>query len=373
MPSAELQVAVLHTVHEDRNRSMALYARGLGDALAARGLRIEHVAPRPVLEARTGALATLDSLAVRFLAYPAQARRLRADVFHVVDHAVAGVVRGLDPARTVVTCHDLLLLALEAGRLGIPPRDRLAARIFRRQTAHLRRVAAVAAVSERTRRDLVELLGVDPARVEVIPPGLNHGLRPGAIDREAARRRLGLRGPVLLHVGQAAFYKNVEGCLRVLARVREGGLPATLARAGEPLRPAQRALAERLGVAPHVLDLGPVSAEALAELYGAADVLLFPSLYEGFGWPPLEAMAAGLPVVCSDAGALPEVAGAAGRVVPAGDEAGLAGAVAEVCTRPALAEAMRARGLAQAARYGWDRTAASFEALYRRLLGGGAA
>jgi glycosyltransferase involved in cell wall biosynthesis len=366
-----VHVTLLHAYRDTENRSMWLYARKLGESLGRRGVDVHHVCPGPLLPRaalRIGVLSRLDSLAGRFLVYPRLARGIDADVFHVVDHSQAHLLDHIEPSRTVVTCHDLILLLLDAGRIATDHRDRIAAAIFRRSVGSLRYAARVVAVSERTRRDAVELLGVDPRRIEVIPPGLNHPFAPRRGLRDATRGRYGLRRAAVLHVGHADFYKNVEGCLRVLARVRAAGIDAELVRVGEPLRPAQRHLASRLGLADHVRELGRLDADALAAMYVAADVLLFPSLYEGFGWPPLEAMASGLPVVCSNAGALPEVVADAARLADPLDEAALAEAVEQVCTVPAVAQAMRERGLRVAARDGWDATAARYAALYEQVL-----
>jgi glycosyltransferase involved in cell wall biosynthesis len=169
----------------------------------------------------------------------------------------------------------------------------------------------------------------------------------------------------VLHVGLPEFYKNLEGCLRIVARLRAGGLDVAFVRAGERLRSAQLALAEKLGAAGAVRDLGPLSPDDLAALYAASDVLLFPSLYEGFGWPPLEAMASGLPVVSSRAGGLGELVDDAALTAEPDDVAQLADHVAAVLTVPRVAEGLRAAGLARSAGFGWSRTAAQVMDVYR--------
>ena len=319
----------------------------------------------------SSALSRIDGLWGRYVRYPALARRVAADVIHVVDHSHAHLVAVLPRARTVVTCHDVILLALAAGRIETEQRLPLATFLFRRDVAHLREAAAVVADSERTRRDLVDLVGVRQEAVEVIPPGLVPPRPQAAGDREAARRRAGLVRPTILHVGHTGFYKNLEGCLQVLSLVRRGGIDARFVHAGAPLQPSQVALAERLGVVGSVEDRGRVPADVLADLYEAADVLLFPSLYEGFGWPPLEAMASGLPVVCSSVGSLPEVTGDAALVAGPHDHVVLAGQVSSVLTDPGTAESLRRLGRIRAAAFTWEETARRMELLYRRVSDGG--
>jgi glycosyltransferase involved in cell wall biosynthesis len=233
----------------------------------------------------------------------------------------------------------------------------------------MRRARCIIAVSEQTRRDLIALLGIDPATVRVIYSGLNEAFRPMPERRNEIRARLGLSsGPLVLHVGQVGFYKNVEGCLRVVARLRKQGIEATFVRAGNTLAPAQRDLQRRLGLDGAVRDLGRMGGVDLADLYAACDVLLFPSLYEGFGWPPLEAMASGLPVVCSRSGSLAEVVGTAALTAEPEDVEGLTRHVAAALTDQAVARDLRQRGLARARFFEWDRATGEILEVYRQVV-----
>jgi glycosyltransferase involved in cell wall biosynthesis len=367
------RVALLHSYGDSTKPSMRRYAMELGDALGARGLPVDHVfvestLPRALLSRRSVAL--LDGLWGRYARYPAIARGTRASVFHIVDHSFARLAQAVGGSRSIVTCHDVMLLALAAGRIDSPRRDALATFLFRRDVSHLREAAAVVADSECTRQDLIDLVGLAPDRVEVIPPGLDAAPQRGPEAREVARRKFGWNGPTLLQVGHSDFYKNVEGCLEVLARIRRGGLDARLVHAGAPLRPSHFALAERLEVRDAVDDRGLVGDEELEDLYAAADVLLFPSLYEGFGWPPLEAMARRLPVICSTAGSLPEVLGDAALTADPHDHAALAAHVAAVLGDPGKADSLRHRGLVRASLFRWEETARRMELLYRRVTDG---
>jgi glycosyltransferase involved in cell wall biosynthesis len=376
-----MRVALLHNYRDEQQPSMRLYAERLGDALMRRGVSVTRVRPPAIVpdawRARSPTWGKLDGYVGRFAVYPRLVRDLAADVIHVIDHGQAYLVGGLDGRRTVVTCHDVILLALAHGRIGsgvVPP---VALHLLRISIELMKRATAVIAVSEQTKRDLTALVGVDSDRIQVIPPGLNQPFAPNPERGRAARRRWGLDarggdGPLVLHIGRT-FYKNIPGVLRVVHRLRAGGVNARLVRIGRPLVGEERALAGRLGVQRAVIELGAVSDAELPALYNAVDLLLFPSLYEGFGWPPLEAMASGTPVVCSRAGSLGEVVGGAALTADPEDVEALAWHAASVLDDESLRAALVQRGLAHAAQFHWARTAEAVAGVYQRVMSESAA
>jgi glycosyltransferase involved in cell wall biosynthesis len=343
---------------------MRLYADRLGDALLRQGLSVTRVRPPAIVpeewRTRSATWAKLDIQFGRFAVYPRLVRGLDADVIHVIDHGQAYLLNGLPASRTVVTCHDVILLALAHGRIGtaaVPP--------FALQILHVSLAAAIVADSEQTKRDLVAFIGLPPHRITVIAPGLNQPFSPDPERGAALRRRLGLGdGPLVLHIGRT-FYKNISGVLRVVHGLREQGIPARFVRTGRPLSGPERALAERLGIVDAVVELRGVPDEELPALYNAVDLLLFPSLYEGFGWPPLEAMASGTPVVCSRAGSLGDVVGEAALTADPEDIAALTWHSAAVLTDSRLRQSLIERGLAHTAQFSWERTAAQLIDVYR--------
>lgn len=325
----------------------------------------------PTLARRVGLERSASHMA-RFIRYPVAAARLPADVYHVVDQAYADLAAFLPRARTVATCHDLMLLrAAEDGDVGFRGRRSTVFR-YRWSTSFLSRIARVICVTETTRRDAVRLRGVAEGRTSVIPPGVDERFRP--VDaKEEARAQFPKLSPwehVVLHVSTGHPYKNAAQTLRVVAALRDAGLRTCLARVGRPLKPDERQLAQALRIDDALIELGLVSDEQLVHAYRAADVLLFPSYYEGFGLPPLEAMASGTPVVISQAPALLEVGGGAALAAPADDTRALTQAVRSVLEKADVRERLRERGLRRAQQFTWDRAREAYERVYIEVLSG---
>jgi len=210
----------------------------------------------------------------------------------------------------------------------------------------VRAAARVIVLSGFVRDRAVARLALDPAAIRVVPSGVDHDrFRPGDAERE----------PFLLYPARPWPHKNHELLFRAFAQVRRERPELRLVLTG----------GGDFGRVPESVDVrGRVDKEELARLYRTASALVFPSLYEGFGQPPLEAMASGCPVACSDAGALPEVVGDAARLFDPRDPDAVAAAVRDVLDAPGE---WRERGLARAARFSWDATARATEAVYREV------
>ena len=224
-----------------------------------------------------------------------------------------------------------------------------------------RRAAHVVTVSEFSRRELIDLLGVSPERVSVIAGGVDERFRPDA-DAPAAAAALQVSGPYVLAVGSATARKNFAALELAARRLRARGI-ALVAAGGS--RPQFRAEDEE--DAASVRQLGYVPDHLLPGLYAGARALVLPSLYEGFGLVCLEAMAAGVPVVASNRGALPETCGDAALLVEPTDQEAIAAALEQVLDDEALRTRLRAAGLARAAELTWDRTASETHALLTRI------
>ncbi len=261
--------------------------------------------------------------------------------------------------RVVLTIHDL------AFRL-YPETAPITGRWLRRLDEALPAAAEIITVSEATRRDLLDLYPIDPDRVTVIHHGLDPDrFRPASPEEvHRVRARFGIDRPYLLFVGGIEARKNLPAVLRAYAALPKDVRPAlVLAGASVPWYPEGRtALATGLSALPadareRVILTGYVSDPDRGPLYTGADALVFPSLYEGFGLPVLEAMACGTPVLTSDVSALPEVAGDAAVLVNPGDEEAIRDGIRRILQDGGLRDRLRQAGLARAALFRWEDTA----------------
>lgn len=356
-----MRVTLFRAFPDAYRQSMTVYADRLLEHLRA------VMAPGESVAAYLPPSVALHPRPARYWSQYVRYRRLapaaQGDVSHVIDHAYAHLVHGLDARRAVVTVHD----AIGLGGGGAGP-FRLVRRL---NVSGLRKAAAIICDSTATARRLLETVDCRPERIEVIPLGVDERFfsAGGAPPPQPA-------GPpafTILHVGHTRSYKNIPAVLRVVAMLgRSMGESVRLLKVGEALTPDQQRLVRELGLANRITHLGFVDDDRLPEAYRAADVLLFPSLDEGFGLPVLEAMAAGVPVVASNRGALPEVVGDAGILVDPEDPGGLAEGVAGVLGNPELRARLVAAGRRRARLYSWEATAAKTLEVYRRVHGGAA-
>lgn len=271
---------------------------------------------------------------------PSRFRPHRLDLIHF-PHYIYPFWAGL-PA--VVTIHDLIHLLFP--RHHRTPFHRWYARLVMVQGA--RRARRIITVSEHSKGDILRHLKVPAHKVKVIYNGLLGTFSPdeGGGAEGRVRRRFGLDPPYLLYVGNAKEHKNLPGLFEAYRRLQARLLPRGPLLA---LTLRREDLRGKMGPLPEgVRFLGMVEPTELVDLYRSACLLVLPSLYEGFGYPPLEAMACGTPVVASDAASLPEVAGEAALLVPAGDLDRLCDALYDVVTKGELRAELRRRGLERA-------------------------
>lgn len=295
----------------------------------------------------------------------ALAGRLRLDVVHD-PVGVAPFGLGTAPARSIITIHDVIPLSFP----GVS--TRMDALIYRRWLPFaVRRVDRVLTVSESSRADIQRLLGVPPHRIDVIQPGVGAQFHSvSTADTASARKKYDLPERFILSVGNVEERKNVRRVIEAYAHIRCSGLPHKLVIVG-PHNWRFGEIVEAANLSDFRDDVrftGYVDAADLPAIYSAADVFAFPSLYEGFGLPLIEAMAVGTPTVTSNRSSLPEAAGDAALTVNPEDSRAIADAITRLLTDWTLANDLRERGLARAAEFTWERTARGVLNSYQAVL-----
>ena len=357
---------------DSASRGIGTYLRGLLDGMAGIGF-----APQVAVLLGGGAPEPND-LAGRGLVVGARTLRLERRAQVLADPLLVAMALRGHPARlyhaveygqpqrasipVVVTVHDLIPFLLP----GYSWRSRLLRRPGLRL---LRNADAIIAPSSATARDCIRIAGVDPERIHVVPHGLSPRYRPAPPEAvEAARARFGLRRPYLLGIGTFEPRKGLPHLVEVTHRLRRDH-DVDLVVAGQQglFEPAVRAQLATLG--DHGRELGFVETEDLVALYGGSAAFVFPSAYEGFGLPLLEAMGCGAVVVGFQNSSLPEVAGEAAVLVPDGDEGALRAALERLLSDPEETARRRRLGLEHAATFTWQAAARSTVAVYEALLG----
>jgi glycosyltransferase involved in cell wall biosynthesis len=275
-----------------------------------------------------------------------------------VAHGPVNVGPFLSGVPSVITLHDLAFLRF-------PHTFRRSKQLYLSGAARIscRRAAHVITPSEQTKSDAVEAFGLDPERVTVVPQGVDERYR------RLPDVPMPIEEPYILYAGTIEPRKNLGLLLRAFRGLKELGYPHKLVLAGASgwLNEETYAAAREPEIASSVVMTGFV--RDLLGWYNHADLFVYPSLYEGFGLPPLEAMACGTPVVLSSAESLREVAGDAALYVPANDEEGFVAAMCRVLDDRSVREDMIRRGLVRAALYTWDETARRTVAVFQSVHG----
>jgi glycosyltransferase involved in cell wall biosynthesis len=299
---------------------------------------------------------------------PIALRRESVDLFHSPHY----VLPPLTPCKSVVTIHDCIHLRFPQylpSRLGYAY-----ARASLWTAAH--RSNRVLTVSEASKRDILRYFRVQGSKIQVIPNAIDErfGQEPPEEEIARVRQRYQLDDPFVLYAGNIKPHKNLERLIESFHMLRrEGGFDEIkLLIIGDEISKyaTLRRAVHRYKLHKHVRFFGFVSDQTLAALYRMAAVFVFPSLYEGFGLPPLEAMASGTPVITSNVSSLPEVVGDAALLIDPYEPGDIARAMRSVLTDPGLRASLAERGLARAREFSWERSIGRVREIYEEVLAG---
>lgn len=356
--------------------SMDVYADNLAAGLKAirPEWEITQIAPRPWSKDHAWRSGTgLRKYYERFWRHPRAVAQQQADIFHIIDHSSGHVVHSLrkvgKPA--VVTCHDLVQSIYSTNLQGQSRFPWLSNTIWRYSTEAMQHADHVIAVSSNTQKDIVQVLNINPERITVIANGVESDfqrLPNRAAEQLRTQHNVSPETICLLNVGTNHPRKNLMTVLNVVKRLTEQGISVQLWKTGDDFTEEQQAFIKTNDLERSVTYLGKPSKPTLAQIYNAADILLAPSLYEGFGLTVLEAMACGTPVITSNVSSLPEVTGDAAILVDPMDVQAMTEAVCTLQQNPAYRAELIDKGLARAKAFTWQRAAEKIALIYEDLV-----
>jgi glycosyltransferase involved in cell wall biosynthesis len=363
----------------DGSTSMHIWSQALLRELSQLDFDVTVISPRPrfgKIKPSVHGLGKWLGYFDRFVIFPRTLRAAagEADIVHLCDHGAAMyapmIQRKIKGKPVVVTCHDMI--AVRASRGELPElRSSVFGKILQRWICHgLRHATRVACVSRATFDEARRILKED-GNLCVILNGLNYPFQPLALDETERRLAalISIQAQFVLHLGSNAAYKNREGVLRAFAKA-SAGTGLHLAIVGEALNQKLVRLARELQIENRIIQVVKPDAALIEALYNRALCLLFPSRYEGFGWPPIEAQACGCPVVASDIPPLAEVLAQSAILKPVNDEAGMAVAIRRLASDQEFREQLRQRGFVNVrTRFQAARMIGEYVSLYRELSG----
>ena len=368
-----MKVLLVGNYEFDGSTSMRIWAAALDRELRQVGIDVESIAPRPVLgrlKPSAHGIGKWLGYIDRFVLFPSALRAAAAgaDIVHLCDQGGAMYAPMIHGKPVVATCHDMIAVRAARGELPELRSSRLGKFLQRWICYGLRKAARVACVSRATYDDASRILETS-ANLCVILNGLNYPFQPiapGEADRRLAHLG-GIRAPFVLHLGSNLAYKNREGVLRVFAKA-SAETNLRLLFAGEALDRNLVRLARELLIEDRVVQVVTPDVATIEALYNRAVCLLFPSRYEGFGWPPIEAQACGCPVVASDIPPFVETLGQSAVLKPVGDEAGMADAVRMIASDENFRGQLRQSGFENVrTRFQTARMIGEYVSLYREL------
>ena len=309
-----------------------------------------------------------------FTTYPLAASLNRDALKHLTAQQMATLLQ-FNPHlhQVIVTVHDIVPFLVRRDKSQSTFRHPLELFFDRIAMSGLKRADALISDSYFTKKTIVEALNYPAEQIFVVPLGVQHELfRPLSVPEDfRSRYQLNDRFCYILYVGSENPRKNLSRLIGAFAKIQARMPNVRLVKVGSPAYLPQAEQLhhqiEQMGLADTIFFYKHVPDDDLVLFYNLADVFVFPSLYEGFGLPPLEAMACGTPVVCSNATSLPEVVGDAAITVDPYDVEALAGAMHRTLTNASLQEELREKGLKRAKQFTWERTARETIAVYREM------
>lgn len=308
----------------------------------------------------------------RFYNYPRTVNQLEADIFHIIDHTDGHIAYKLKKAgkKVIVTCHDLVQYIYPEILKNEARFPAFSLAVWQYSVKGIAVADKTIAISDNTAKDITNWLNIDPAKISVILNGVNFNPclpDPKTIADWRDKYCESSAEICLLNVGTNHHRKNIETVLKAVKAIADLGFPVRLWKVGEDFYPEQKQYIKANNLDNHITFINCPDRETLIRFYCAADMLLAPSLYEGFGLTILEAMAYGTPTITSNISALPQVAGDAAILVDPLDVETITQAVLKIHQDHSLRQSLIDKGLARVKEFTWKKTAEQTALLYEKV------
>lgn len=306
----------------------------------------------------------------RFVIYPLRILGLKGSIYHIIDHGYGHLVFLLPARKTVVTVHDLIPLLRWKGQIkGTSPGRIPILNLI--SLSGLYRAKHIITDSNNTKKDLIRLLGINSKKISVIHLGISPEFKPFDLNTKKNIKKIlfdnDFHSIKILITGNQ-FYKNSEIALQTIKYLVSNWNPnIRLVKTGV-ITEEWSNLVRLYGLENHTINLGKLPRHKMVDLFNAVDILFFPSLYEGFGWPPLEAMACGTPVVASNSGSLPEIIGSAAKLFEPNDYMGYAQEIIKLITDKNYSQSVIENGLIHVKYFSWANTAKAVLSIYENIF-----
>lgn len=366
---------VLACTDKNESFSMNVYARNLVDGLEAiqPEWEIIEMRPYPYSSNNKSLIAGLQKYYERLWNYPRNVAHQQADLFHIVDHSYGHLVYWLKKrrAKVLVTCHDLINLLHTENLYRRAKIPFVSMKAWKYSIQGLQKADHIIAVSAYTAMQVMRHLSIPPERITIVPNTVRPVFRP-LPDEEVAEFRRSQKVSndtfCILHVGTVEPRKNIQTILKVVGMLKHQNFPVRLWKVGEDFNSEQRNLIRMYDIEGYIKQFGKTNEANLVQIYNAADVLLYPSLYEGFGIPIIEAMACGTPVITSNTTSMPEVAGDSAILVDPTNCEAIVAAIIKLQKEPNFRSELIQKGYTRVKNFTLEASAEKIASIYEQLV-----
>ncbi len=367
-----MRVVIARTMQEF---SMNVYADGIISGLqkARPDWEIIDLAPQSFDRSSSNLALRIRKYYERFFYFPRLVKQQKADIFHIIDPSEAHIVYWLQKKSqpAVVTCHDLINFYYNDNLQGSVQLPFISKAAWLHAVKGMHDAKHVVSVSSVTAKDTTKILDIPTEKISVIYNAVDSRFQqlPKA-EITALRQKYGIVPETicLLNVGSNHPRKNIANILEAISKLTKTGLNFHFLKVGADFTIEQKIYIQKQGMDSHISYLGKPTKDSLVEIYNAADILIAPSLHEGFGMTILEAMACGTPVITSNTSALPEVAGDAGVLVSPHDSQAISDAVYQLHNDPNYYQELVTKSIVRAKLFTWEKAGEQLARVYEKIL-----